>query len=119
MRFKNYANSIRHTGVGLKLDRNDRLELVLNLLESIEPEAPVGKGDIMNDWLNEAESRYQKWKRGEMILGDNEIILRLAEAVRKGWELSFEKMAEQDDDGLLDKEEVENPSDWDETDWTQ
>src|SRR5690625_7444073 len=91
----------------LKLDRNDRLKLVLNLLESIEPEAPVGKGDVMNDWVNEAESRYQKWKRGVMSLGDNEIILRLAEAVRKGWELSFEEMAEQGDDCLLDKEGVE------------
>src|SRR5690625_5520519 len=58
VRFKNYANSIRHTGVGLKLDRNDRLELVLNLLESIEPEAPVGKGDIRSEeHTSELQSR--------------------------------------------------------------
>ncbi|MEX0662411.1 MAG: AbrB/MazE/SpoVT family DNA-binding domain-containing protein [Balneolaceae bacterium] len=54
----------------------------------------------------------------EMILRDNEIVLRSAETTRKNWEASFEKMAERDDDALLDQEEIEKPSDWDETDWT-
>jgi len=54
----------------------------------------------------------------EMILRDNEIVLRSAETIRKDWESSFEKMAEEGDDALLDKEEIEKPSDWDEADWT-
>ncbi len=54
----------------------------------------------------------------EMILRDNEIVLRSAEATRKGWEEYFEKMAEQGDDALLDQKEIEKPSEWDEADWT-
>ncbi|MFP8487999.1 AbrB/MazE/SpoVT family DNA-binding domain-containing protein [Gracilimonas sp. Q87] len=54
----------------------------------------------------------------EMILRDNEIVLRSAETIRKDWEESFRKMAEQGDDVLLDQEEIENPSDWDEAEWT-
>jgi len=54
----------------------------------------------------------------EMILRDNEIVLRSAETIRKDWEASFEKMAEQGDDALSDQEEIEKPSDWDEAEWT-
>lgn len=54
----------------------------------------------------------------EMILGDNEIILRPAKTIRKGWEASFEQTAEQGDDGLLDQEEIKSPSEWDEAEWT-
>jgi antitoxin MazE len=54
----------------------------------------------------------------EMILRDNEIVLRSAETIRKDWEASFEKMAEQGDDTLLDQKEIEKPSDWDEAEWT-
>ena len=54
----------------------------------------------------------------EMILRDNEIILRPADTIRKDWEASFEKMAEQCDDALLDQEDIEKPSDWDKTEWT-
>lgn len=54
----------------------------------------------------------------EMILRDNEIVLRSAKTIRKDWETSFEKMAEKDDDVILDQEEIEKPSDWDETEWT-
>ena len=54
----------------------------------------------------------------EMILRDNEIVLRSAKKNRKDWEASFEKMAEQGDDALLDQEDIENPSDWDEAEWT-
>ncbi|MEQ9309827.1 MAG: AbrB/MazE/SpoVT family DNA-binding domain-containing protein [Balneolaceae bacterium] len=57
-------------------------------------------------------------KEIEMILGDNEIILRPADMTRKNWEASFQKMAEQGDDVLLDQKETEKPSDWDETEWT-
>ena len=54
----------------------------------------------------------------EMILRDYEIVLRSAETTRKDWETSFEKMAEQGDDALLDQEEIEKSSDWDEAEWT-
>jgi len=54
----------------------------------------------------------------EMILRDNEIVLRSAETVRKDWEASFEKMAEQGDDALMDQKEIEKPSEWDEAEWT-
>ena len=54
----------------------------------------------------------------EMILRDNEIVLRSAKTIRKDWEASFEKMAEQGDDALLDQEDIEKPSDWDEAEWT-
>jgi antitoxin MazE len=54
----------------------------------------------------------------EMILKDNQIILRSSEETRKDWDHAFEKMAEEYDDGLLDQEEIEQPSQWDETEWT-
>lgn len=54
----------------------------------------------------------------EMILKDNEIVLRSAEQTRKNWDRSFEEMAEQNDDQLLDQEEIQRPGEWDETEWT-
>lgn len=54
----------------------------------------------------------------EMILKDNQIILRSAEQTRKGWDSAFEKMAEENDDKLIDKDQVEKPSQWDESEWT-
>lgn len=53
-------------------------------------------------------------KEIEMILRDDEIVLRSAEITRKNWEASFEKMAKQGDDALLDQKEIEKTSDWDE-----
>lgn len=54
----------------------------------------------------------------EMILRDNEIVLRSAEETRSGWDEAFEEMARQGDDKLLDQEDIERPSEWDETEWT-
>jgi len=54
----------------------------------------------------------------EMILKDDQIILRSAEKTRQDWDQAFEKMAEQKDDKLLDQPEIEQPSQWDETEWT-
>lgn len=54
----------------------------------------------------------------EMILRDNEIILRPAEECRSGWDEVFEEMAGQGDDRLLDREDIERPSEWDESEWT-
>jgi len=54
----------------------------------------------------------------EMILRDNEIILRSVDQTRKDWESSFDEMANKGDDYLMDQELVERPSEWDETEWT-
>lgn len=54
----------------------------------------------------------------EMILRDNEIVLRSADSNRKDWNASFEKMAKRNDDTLLDQNEIEKPTEWDETEWT-
>lgn len=54
----------------------------------------------------------------EMILRDNEIILRSAEEVRENWDEAFEDMARKEDDLLLDQKDIEEPSKWDETEWT-
>jgi len=54
----------------------------------------------------------------EMILRDNEIVLRSAEETRKNWDEAFEEMARRGDDRLLDQEEIERSSEWDETEWT-
>lgn len=54
----------------------------------------------------------------EMILRDDEIVLRSAKTNRKDWGESFKKMANQGDDELLDQEDIEGSSDWDESEWT-
>jgi antitoxin MazE len=54
----------------------------------------------------------------EMILRENHIILRSSERARKGWDHAFDKMAQENDDQLLNKEEIERPSQWDKTEWT-
>ena len=54
----------------------------------------------------------------ELILKDNEIVLRSAEAPRKNWDQAFREMAEEGDDQLLDKDVSEVASEWDETEWT-
>ena len=54
----------------------------------------------------------------ELILRDQEIVLRSPQKVREGWEDAFTKMAKVEDDKLLDEEFVEEASEWDETDWT-
>lgn len=54
----------------------------------------------------------------EMILRDNEIILRSAEEIRENWDEAFEEMAQKGDDLLLDQKDIKEPSKWDETEWT-
>lgn len=53
----------------------------------------------------------------EMILRDNEIVLRSAEESRKDWDKAFEEMARENDDQLLNQEDIEQPSEWDQTEW--
>ncbi|MEX1211331.1 MAG: hypothetical protein WEA36_00660 [Balneolaceae bacterium] len=37
---------------------------------------------------------------------------------REDWEKAFKQMAENGDDELLGKEEIQRPSEWDEEEWT-
>lgn len=54
----------------------------------------------------------------EMILKDNEIVLRSTDGPRTDWEVQFQQMVEKGDDELLDSELSEAGSDWDESEWT-
>lgn len=56
-------------------------------------------------------------KEIEMILEENQIILRSCEDTRKNWDQSFEQMAKKHDDRLLDQESIEKPGRWDKTEW--
>lgn len=53
----------------------------------------------------------------EMILRDNEIVLRSAGETRKEWDEAFEEMSRQGDGRLLDQKDIECPGEWDETEW--
>ncbi|NBC26475.1 MAG: addiction module protein [Bacteroidetes bacterium] len=48
----------------LKLDEEDRLHLLLKLLESFEPDAE--EQNSIQDWVEEANTRYKSWKEGKM-----------------------------------------------------
>ncbi|GEM_PF-2001506 len=48
----------------LELEEQDRLHLLLKLLESLEPKTE--SSNQIENWVNEADSRYQAWKSGKM-----------------------------------------------------
>ena len=54
----------------------------------------------------------------ELILKDNEIVLRSANGPRKNWDQAFRKMAEHGDDQLIDEDLAEVTNEWDESEWT-
>ena len=54
----------------------------------------------------------------ELILKDNEIVLRSTNGPRKNWEQAFRKMAEQGDDQLHDEDMANVTNEWDESEWT-
>lgn len=58
----------------LELDEKDRLHLLVKLLESLEPESE-GRSQL-DKWVNEAETRYQAWKAGEMSTISEEKVFR-------------------------------------------
>lgn len=53
----------------------------------------------------------------ELIVGDNEIILRSVSNVRRGWENAFRKMSKSEDDTLIDINTPDVTNDFDETEW--
>ena len=59
----------------LNLDKESRAKLTIKLLESLEDEPDQ---NAFNDWVEEAESRYQAWKRGEVeVISEEEAIRHL------------------------------------------
>jgi len=54
----------------------------------------------------------------EIEIKDKKIILKSSSGLREGWETAFQKMSENKDDILLDKEYVEHESRWDKEEWS-
>jgi antitoxin MazE len=54
----------------------------------------------------------------ELIVGDNEIILRSASNPRQGWEKAFRDMAKNQDDELIDVNSPTLDNQFDESEWT-
>lgn len=52
----------------------------------------------------------------ELELQPDQIVIRSARQAREGWERTFQAMAEQDDDQLLDADSMV-PSSWDDDEW--
>ena len=48
---------------------------------------------------------------------DRQIVIRAAHEPRDGWDAAFQAMARNGDDKLLDANEVDGLSSWDETEW--
>ena len=48
---------------------------------------------------------------------DRQIVIRSARDPRDGWDAAFQAMTQNGDDKLLDAEETQNLSGWDETGW--
>jgi antitoxin MazE len=52
----------------------------------------------------------------ELVLEEDQIIVRPVQHVRQGWEEAFKAMGERGDDELLDADALA-PSSWDEEEW--
>lgn len=65
----------------LDLDKESRVKLTIKLLESLEEEPDQ---NAFNDWVEEADSRYQAWKRGEVkTISEEEAIRHLKQKRQK------------------------------------
>jgi antitoxin MazE len=53
----------------------------------------------------------------EIEVKDNKIILKPTTGIRENWDKEFQRMSENRDDILLDKEHLENSSSWDNEEW--
>ena len=51
----------------------------------------------------------------ELLIEDNQIIIRSAPEPRRGWDEAFAEMASRKDDRIID--EIPPVSEWDETEW--
>jgi antitoxin MazE len=52
----------------------------------------------------------------ELVVQQNQLVIRPARSVRQGWDEAFQKMAEHGDDQLLDPEATSLTS-WDSNEW--
>lgn len=60
----------------LELKERDRLYLLLKLLESLEP--TIESEEKIEEWVNEADVRYQAWKSGKMkTISEDEVFREL------------------------------------------
>ncbi len=53
----------------------------------------------------------------EIEVKDKTIILKSTSKIRDDWESAFQKMSENNDDVLMDKEYLENTISWDNEEW--
>lgn len=53
----------------------------------------------------------------EIEVVKDQLIIRSKKHVRQGWEAAFRKMAENKDDQLLDKDDLNGLSSWDAEEW--
>jgi len=53
----------------------------------------------------------------ELEIDDGKIIIKPISKIREVWESAFKKMAENDDDTLLDSKALRKQSKWDEEEW--
>ena len=53
----------------------------------------------------------------ELISRKEQIVIRSIKKIRSGWEKSFQKMAKNKDDMLLDKSSLIHQNSWDEQEW--
>ena len=53
----------------------------------------------------------------ELAVSNGQIIIKPVSAMRKSWDAAFKKMAEKQDDILLDGESVSRSTKWDEEEW--
>ncbi len=54
----------------------------------------------------------------ELVVKDDKIIIKPLQEVRKNWDKAFKKMAENNDDLLLDDDTLPSQSSWDNKNWT-
>ena len=71
------------------------------------------KGLRLPSWLIETLGFE---KTINVVIAKDQLILSPDKKKREGWDQSFQRMAKNSDDVLLDKEFIEN--DWDKEDWT-
>lgn len=66
----------------LRLDKKNRIDLTLRLLESLESD--LESDDTSDVWIEEAESRYQAWKKGEIkTISEAEVLTRVKKHLKK------------------------------------
>jgi antitoxin MazE len=53
----------------------------------------------------------------EIEVKDKTIVLKSTSRIREDWENAFQKMSENNDDILLDKEYLDNSTSWDNEEW--